>query len=271
MRSQIGSNDMKYAIVLTPLVPVRNEASERSEMVTQLVFGDLMTIVSTEGDWVEVLNSFDNYRGWVSGKMLTALSKDEYEELKSSKPALVRLPLVDIKEKKQNMPIRVSIGASLPGYNYETEQMRVADRVFTIRTMSVYKTEKTFIKDILRTASYFINTPYLWGGKSIMGVDCSGFVQIVYRVHNIDLPRDASQQISYGKVIDKFEDIRPGDLAFFHNEKGSVVHVGIVYTPKQIIHSSGNVHIDKLTPDGIWSEELDKYTHTGLVFKRLVD
>ncbi len=260
---------MEYAIVLTPLVPVRDEASERSEMVTQLVFGDLLTIVGIDGEWVHVENSFDNYRGWVTGKMLTSLSKEEYEELVSTKPSLVRLPIIDIKEKNQNMPIRVSIGATLPGYDSASQQMRVAGRVFTVKNTSVYKTDKTLVKDILRTASYFINTPYLWGGKSIMGIDCSGFVQIVYRLHNIDLPRDASQQINRGDAIDNFEDIRPGDLAFFHNEKGSVVHVGIVHTPKQIIHSSGDVHIDKLTEEGIWNERLNKYTHHNVVFRRI--
>ncbi len=260
---------MKYAIVLTPLVPVRNEASERSEMVTQLVFGDLLTIVETEGEWVHVENSFDNYRGWVTSKMLTSLSKEEYIELTSRKPSLVRLPMIDIKEKKQNMPLRVSIGATLPGYDSANQQMRVAGRVFSIRSMSVHNADKTLVKDILRTASYFINTPYLWGGKSIMGVDCSGFVQIVYRLHNIDLPRDASQQINCGEVIDKFDELRPGDLAFFHNKEGRVVHVGIVYTPKHIIHSSGDVHIDKLTAEGIWSERLNKYTHQNVVLRRI--
>ncbi len=262
---------MKYAITLTPIVPVRKEAIESSEMVTQLVFGDLLVIVSMAGDWVEVENTFDNYRGWVTCKMLTFISKEEYEELTSNKPALIRLPLVDIKEKNQNMPIRVSIGASLPGYDSLSQKMRVAGRVFNIPLKSLYKTDKILIKDILRTASYFINTPYVWGGKSIMGIDCSGFVQIVYRLHNIDLPRDASQQINFGKVIDKFDDLRPGDLAFFHNEQGRVVHVGIIYTPKHIIHSSGNVHIDKLTQEGIWSDALDKYTHCNVLFKRIVD
>ena len=260
---------MQYAVVLTPLVPVRNEASEKSEMVTQLVFGDLLTIVDEAGEWVEVVNYFDNYRGWVTGKMLTTLSKEEYNQLTSSKPAIVRLPLLDIKEKNKNMPIRVSIGATLPGYDYLSQQMRVAGRIFTIKNKSVYKTDKTLLKDILRTATYFINTPYLWGGKSIMGIDCSGFVQIVYRMHNIDLPRDASQQINYGRRIDSFVDICPGDLAFFHNDKGNVVHVGIVYTPNQIIHCSGNVHTDKLTQEGIWSYELEKFTHRNILFKRL--
>ncbi|MFI5159591.1 MAG: C40 family peptidase, partial [Sphingobacteriales bacterium] len=100
------------------------------------------------------------------------------------------------------------------------------------------------------------------------GIDCSGFVQAVFKLHGTKLKRDASQQAEQGSLIESLEEARLGDLAFFKNADGRVVHVGIMLNNKQIIHASGKVKIDSIDEDGIYSEELKRHTHTLHSIKR---
>ena len=123
------------------------------------------------------------------------------------------------------------------------------------------KTTADFKSDIEATAKFFQNIPYLWGGKSFFGVDCSGFTQLVYKVNNIKLPRDAYQQGEVGEVLSFVEESRPGDLAFFDNFEGRIIHVGIMLDEQKIIHASGKVRIDTLDSTGIFNKELNRHTH----------
>ena len=112
-----------------------------------------------------------------------------------------------------------------------------------------------------RTAKEFLNAPYLWGGKSFFGVDCSGFTQLVYKVNNVKLPRDAYQQAEVGEALSFVEESQPGDLAFFENAEGRIIHVGIMLDDQKIIHASGKVRIDTLDSTGIFNQEMNKHTH----------
>ncbi len=261
---------MQYAIVLLPIVPLRSDASDCAEMTSQLLFGDFVTIHAQSGtNWTQVSNLFDQYTGWVDTKMITPLTESEFNRLRSLPLYFVSQPCADAKEQQSTYPLRLSIGATLPGYDPLRQCMQVLDRSFKIPLRAVSPAKQSVIKALLRTASYYIHTPYLWGGKSVHGIDCSGFVQCVYRLYQIDLPRDASQQVHCGEPID-FALRRPGDLAFFSNEAGKVTHVGIVYTPHQIIHASGSVHIDALSEEGIYSDKLGRITHQKIQLRRVI-
>jgi cell wall-associated NlpC family hydrolase len=132
------------------------------------------------------------------------------------------------------------------------------------------RTETDIRRSIIRDAEDLIETPYLWGGRSQWGIDCSGFVQLVYRLSGLLMPRDASEQAKLGNTMSFISEAQPGDLAFFDNEEGNIVHVGIVYSPNEIIHASKKVRIDRIDHNGIYNDELKKYTHQLRVMKNVI-
>jgi gamma-D-glutamyl-L-lysine dipeptidyl-peptidase len=115
-----------------------------------------------------------------------------------------------------------------------------------------------------------LNSPYLWGGKTPFGIDCSGFTQMAYKLAGIKLRRDAWQQAEQGHTINLLEETEPGDLAFFDNDEGNIVHVGIILRDHKIIHAAGKVRIDSIDHYGINNKELKKYTHKLRLIKRMV-
>ncbi|MEG1585693.1 MAG: C40 family peptidase [Bacteroidales bacterium] len=259
---------MKYGIALTPVIPMRAQAAEESEMTNQLLFGDTFRILEEKPRWFLVENLFDGDTGWIDWKMATLLDEQELLDLQQKPLHVVRLPVADIKRKGDKHPIRIAMGTVLPGYNPASHSFEINGTHFSITPRAVMEVVPSHIKALLRTAELYMNTSYLWGGRSIFGADCSGFVQIVYRMHGIDLPRNARQQIMHGVPVASFEEAYPGDLAFFAKPDGRITHVGIVFTPDTIIHCSGDVHIDKLTAGGIWSDRLQCYTHSAPILRR---
>lgn len=259
---------MKYGIALTPVIPMRASAAEEAEMTNQLLFGDTFRIIEESPRWYLVENLFDGDTGWIDWKMAT-LVDDSFITTLQAKPLFVaRQPITDLHRKGEKRPLRISIGSVLPGYDPQTSTFVVNDTTFTVAPRMAMQVQPSHIRALLRTAGLFLNTSYLWGGRGIFGADCSGFVQIVYRMHGIDLPRNARQQILHGEPVASFADAYPGDLAFFAKPDGKITHVGIVLTPETIIHCSGDVHIDKLTERGIWSDRLQTYTHSAPILRR---
>ena len=116
-------------------------------------------------------------------------------------------------------------------------------------------------KNIIRTALLYLNTPYLWGGKTPFGIDCSGLTQMVYRLNGIKIKRDAFQQANQGKILNVFNDIKPGNLAFFSNKEGEISHVGILINNNSIIHAHGKVRVDQFDENGIYNSKLENYSH----------
>ena len=259
----------RFGITLNPVVPVRATDSEKSEMVTQLLFGETFEIIIENDKWIKIISAFDSYEGWIDSKMFTDISHEEFMRLNSDEQFLVKNPSAIIKCSDNPAPIRVSAGSVIPFYDYEKGRFHINGKTYIISKSNLFRKRLTDIKTLLRSAEYFLNTPYLWGGRNIMGIDCSGFTQTVFRLNGIDLPRDASQQILFGEKIENFADIYPGDLAFFRNDKGNVIHVGIILTPNTIIHSSGDVHVDYIKEEGIFSQKFNKFTHYYPEFRRL--
>ena len=125
-------------------------------------------------------------------------------------------------------------------------------------------------ESLLDTAFKYLNSPYLWGGKNALGIDCSGLTQVVLRIHGMQLLRNACQQVNQGELVPFLQDALPGDLAFFDHGDDHISHVGIIVGEGKILHASGNVHVDKLDNEGIYSEERGFYTHKLRLIKRMI-
>lgn len=223
-------------------------------MVSQLLFGETYTILDEVEEWIYISCSFDSYRGWISKKQHTAfIFKNEVSTACLSS----QLGLVQIDQKE----IIVSAGASLP---FESSNHVFFENIRLI-TGSINETSD----HIKKYAYLFLHVPYLWGGRSMFGIDCSGFTQVVFKLMGISLPRDAYQQAEIGQTIAFIEESIVGDLAFFENELGKITHVGILLGDGTIIHASGRVRIDLIDHQGIYCEELKEYSHTLRLIKRV--
>jgi cell wall-associated NlpC family hydrolase len=236
-----------YAICHLSVVPVRKEPSDRSEMTTQLLLGDLVEILQEEGNWRLVRILTDGYTGWVDLKQLVPANDAEALQANDS-PAYYCSSLVANALQENGMVQPVLLGSFLP--NFKNGEFRIGSSKARF-TGSVLQPEKPTKEGIERTAMSYLNAPYLWGGKSPFGIDCSGFTQMVFRLNGLSLPRDAWQQAETGVVVEPDEPANSGDLAFFENPEKRVVHVGIVLEDRKIIHASGQVRIDRLDEQGI--------------------
>lgn len=254
---------MQYGIIDLSTVPGRANPSDKSEMVTQLLFGDIFSIIEKQEKFLKIKTHFDQYECWICTKQYNKLSEAEFNQLANS-PYQCTTDLVQVIEYHNNY-VPIVQGSTLPYYK---------NGVFTINNQQVkYNGEcsvptKIGSKDkIVDDALMYLNAPYLWGGKSPFGIDCSGFSQIVYKVNNIVIPRDAYQQAELGSSYAFVEEAEAGDLAFFDNEEGHITHVGILLGNNKIIHASGKVRIDRLDHQGIYNEELNSYTHKLRIIK----
>lgn len=258
---------MEYGICLLSIVPCRKEPSSASEMVTQLLFGDHYRVTEISDDWLKIKIAFDDYPCWISKKQHFKLSEQAYNRLKNELPVYSGELVQVIKDLKAQTSFPITIGAVLPFLS--NKLIRIDQFEFLFEGLSTSASTKKSATDIIATAFLFLNAPYLWGGKSPFGIDCSGFTQLVYKLNGYHLLRDASQQVTSGSALSFVEEAEAGDLAFFDNEEGNIVHVGILLNNKQIIHASGKVRIDDFDHYGIFNVETKKYSHTLRVIKRL--
>jgi Cell wall-associated hydrolases (invasion-associated proteins) len=258
---------LTHGICHLTLIPVREEASERSEMVTQLLFGETVDVLESSGSWSFIRTHFDDYKGWVTSKMLTKLTEDEYNTFKSSTEVYIKEAVCSVSAEDPQSARYLAGGSTL----YEKDNQIIAGS--NILTLDPKTTLHRIgdVVDIVETAYKFLNSPYLWGGRSAFGIDCSGFTQIVFKMNGLTLPRDAYQQTDMGKVIDYVKHTQPGDLAFFENEKGRITHTGIVLENNEIIHASGKVRIDKLDQQGILNVDAQEYSHKLSNIRRILD
>ncbi|NOQ72589.1 MAG: SH3 domain-containing protein [Crocinitomix sp.] len=240
-----------YGICNLSVIPVRASASDESEIVTQLLFGDAVEVLEKGQPWIKIKFAQDNYDGWMDFKQLTYIESEEYEKITNASIQYLQDPLLTITgpRGKQN----IMLGSAL--VNLTGNTMIFGKEIYTID-----QTVNAGNQNLLQTALGYLNTPYLWGGKSIFGIDCSGLVQNVFKVHGTLLPRDASEQVHTGELIE-YKDREIGDVPFFINAKGIVHHVGILTTKDEIIHAAGCVRLDPFDEKGIFRKDLEVYTH----------
>lgn len=256
---------MNKAICFRPCVPLRKNPSETAEMLTEILYGETCQVMDESGSWVKMHNEADGYEGWATKKMLSPIQEELFADYDPAKQPVVS-SACSLANDKHGGHMLLTGGSLLPFYNPKDHTFRTEFGWMSINPNDVSHP----CKDAADTARRFLHTPYLWGGKSCMGIDCSGLVQVVFRIHGTQLPRDAKDQIGCGIPIEKLDLCQNGDLAFFSNEAGNVTHVGILIDKNTIIHSSGWVHIDTIDKRGIYDERLGKYTHTLHALRRIV-
>tara|TARA_B110000908_G_scaffold157852_1_gene198354 strand:+ start:153 stop:917 length:765 start_codon:yes stop_codon:yes gene_type:complete len=253
---------MQYGISNLSIVPMRNEAADQAEMVNQILFGEHFKVLENRKKWSRIRLAHDSYEGWVCNKQWIEIEEDIYKQL-DKEVATITTDILDIITKDHHQPI--VIGSVLP--SYKSGHALINNEMYQfdgLTTPGFVKKEK-----LVENSLMYLNAPYLWGGRSPLGIDCSGFTQMVYRLQGVNLPRDAYQQAEAGTTLSFVEESEPGDLAFFDNNEGKITHVGIILEDNHIIHASGKVRIDRIDQQGIFNTELGAHTHKLRLIKSI--
>lgn len=258
---------MNYGIALYSLVPMRKEPAEQSEMVSQLLFGESYEVLKEEDGFLQITTQYDHYTGWIDRLMHQEITASYFSRLLQEPVAVLDALLMSI-ERRGTPPQLILAGSSLPGYNRKKDMLEIDKEVYHVR-WTFGKFAVKGINTLPKTAGHFMNAPYLWGGRSIFGCDCSGFVQTVYKIHGVRLKRDTYQQVGQGSIVNSLAEAQMGDLAFFSGDDGTVYHVGLILSPSEIVHSSGYVHVDRLDENGIFNLQKQQYSHRSFTIRRV--
>ncbi|BAO77547.1 C40 family peptidase [Winogradskyella sp. PG-2] len=249
---------MQYGICNLGIVPIRLEPTDTSEMVTQALYGDFFKVLECRKKWSRIRFAFDKYEGWIDNKQYTEIEELDYKNLYNSDFKLSKDLIEYVSDTKNNL-YPIPIGSDLNG-------LELLNHNFDGSIISS-KSDKS---EIIKTTFLYLNSPYLWGGKTPFGIDCSGFTQMVYKLNGYKLFRDASEQAAQGEALSFIEESEPGDLAFFDNAEGNIIHVGIIMKDNYIIHAHGKVRIDRLDHSGIYNIEKNTHTHKLRVIKKII-
>ncbi len=260
---------MNYGISSLSIIPVRKEPSERSEMVTQVLYGEHFEVREQMVGWSHVKLAFDGYEGWVDTKMITPVNARVWNRLEN-KPNAVSSEIFSIVPVTDEQNLMLVAGSTLPVWRPYRKEFSVDREKFHFPGEVFYGEVKDPRTVAIKQALKYFNAPYLWGGRSPFGIDCSGFTQIIYKMIGIKIPRDAAEQVKIGRALSFVDEAEPGDLAFFDNDEGNIVHVGIIWKRNKIIHASGKVRIDNVDQYGIFNVDTKRYTHKMRVMKKII-
>lgn len=249
---------MQYGICKLSIVPVRILPADASEMITQLLYGEYFKILEERGKWSKIRIAFDSFEGWVSNSQIFKLEEEVYNDL-SNEPRIYSSDLIEFISESTGDLTAIPMGSVL---NFARRQKFS----FEGNLLNGIK-EKS---NLIESALLYLNTPYLWGGKSPFGIDSSGLTQIVYMLNGYSLQRDSAQQARQGEALSFIEECEPGDLAFFDDNEGNIIHVGILMKDNYIIHADGKVRIDRIDHSGIYNADLKKHTHQLRVIKKII-
>lgn len=255
---------MNQGICSLSLLPLRAEPTSKSEMVSQLLFGEVYTILDKKEGWYFIENTADTYKGWINDLQMELL-------LEPAKQAMIQtiFPFVTAIGPNNNETVLLPVGAVLTNHSLQNNRVCFTHQGhdYLVQTETLKPTYLSS-EEAIALAKKFLNAPYLWGGKSAMGIDCSGFTQLFFKCMNIQLPRDAYQQASLGTDITFVEEILPGDLVFFGDTPEKITHVGIGLGDNKILHAAGKVRLDTLDSFGIFNAQINKHTHVLRTIKR---
>jgi hypothetical protein len=262
---------MKFGITHLSQICMREVPDHTSQLVSQLLFGDAYQIEEIVGNWLKIKTLDCGYEGYIEKKLWNAMHEKDAEEYASLKKYIVTDYLIFIKEFETNVTFPVFMGSSFP--EPQDNMLILGNAIFVVelpenRKSLKHPTHTEHQNSLLQFASGYLRAPYLWGGKTPAGIDCSALVQLVFKSVNISLPRDASQQVNCGIQVDFATEWQVGDVAFFDNEEGTITHVGIISSKDKILHASGFVRIDNLDSTGIYNKQLEQYTHKLRTVKR---
>lgn len=258
---------LPYGICHLPCVPLRATPNDSSEMISQLLFGETVYINGTRGkNWLHISCEWDLYEGWIDKKQIVRIDKNTFEKSNEQHSYALEVSQAVLND---NFSIHLLLGSTLSHFDgmawkFLGEKLLYQGQVYAPNNLPF---NATLFEKI---AKRFLKAPYLWGGRSIFGIDCSGYTQLLFKIFGYRLPRDASQQISAGDLVDFPEEARLGDLAFFENKEKVVNHVGILLGDNKIIHASGEVRIDDFDHFGIYNGDRRSYSHKLRLIKRII-
>lgn len=253
---------MERYICENVFVPLRSGPSHKNEMLSQILFGERYTQTEISGTWMKIETEFDSYSGWIDMHHLQHISDNS-----DSKGNVLNRSLLCYRNDSTKMVLEA--GCEIFNPDFKEYRFTIGNNIYT----TSHEFSGSYIsadESITDTAMKFINSPYLWGGRVPSGLDCSGFTQLVYKIHDIAIPRDSRQQSEEGKQIDFINDAEPGDLVFFDNERRIISHVGMILSQGLVIHASGRVRIDSIDHQGIFKKEINGYSHKLRMIRRIV-
>ncbi len=237
---------------------MRSDNFHESELVSQLLYGDCFKILSSKNEWLQIKTLNDSYVGWINNKQINEISKINAEKI-TFDDKIFSTRLIDYIETDENKLSSIVLGSNIGACKYLGHKYDGP------------KTKKTKTKpNLTKVASMYLNSPYLWGGKTPFGIDCSGLTQMIYRINGYKIPRDASQQSELGETLSFIEESEPGDLAFFDDKEGKIIHVGMLLENNYILHAHGNVRIDRIDQTGIFNQEKQKHSHKLRIIKKII-
>ena len=237
---------------------MRSNNFHESELVSQLLYGDCFKILSSKNEWLQIKTLNDSYVGWINNNQINEISKINAEKI-TFDHKIFSTRLIDYIETDENKLSSIVLGSNIGACKYLGHKYDGP------------KTKKTKTKpNLTKVASMYLNSPYLWGGKTPFGIDCSGLTQMIYRINGYKIPRDASQQSELGETLSFIEESEPGDLAFFDNKEGKIIHVGMLLENNYILHAHGNVRIDRIDQTGIFNQEKQKHSHKLRIIKKII-
>tara|TARA_R110002049_G_scaffold266984_3_gene443255 strand:- start:5061 stop:5813 length:753 start_codon:yes stop_codon:yes gene_type:complete len=250
---------MQYGICNLSIVSLRQNPDDTSEMVTQLLYGDHFKVLEQRKFWSKIRVAFDTVEGWVDNKQFTLISEDDFIQTESATKIHLSSDLVSFISPNNNSLMPIVAGSSI-------QNLELLKHIFDGNQIHSVQTKEKLIP----TALLYLNSPFLWGGKTPFGIDCGGLTQMVYKTNGYRLLRTAQEQSKQGEALSFIEESEPGDLAFFDDANGVIDHVGIIMQDNYIIHAYGKVRIDRIDHTGIFNTELKNYSHKLRVIKKII-